>query len=220
MLNSMTKVYASEQKEDHAAYKSIYEANAEEFAMIERNSQYVYVSLSTRIDIIQLIIISLVITRWGPNPDAWDHRPSMESMHDRSGNEIAGGAAGGNMYEAPYSQPGMAHGRQYSESSLKREYDGEKEGDEGRYEYEAQGYPPQQGQGGMEYDQHQQQYLQQEQHQHQGYPVQQQGYEHQQYAGNDGRHSQYEEQYRQSYPNEVQGQAPGYHPDERQGGYR
>ena len=46
MLNSMTKVYASEQKEDHAAYKSIYEANAEEFAMIERNSQYVFLSLT------------------------------------------------------------------------------------------------------------------------------------------------------------------------------
>jgi len=46
VLNSMTKVYASEQKEDHAAYKSIYEANAEEFAMIERNSQYVFLSLT------------------------------------------------------------------------------------------------------------------------------------------------------------------------------
>jgi hypothetical protein len=38
---SMTKVYASEQKDDHQNYKSIYEANAEEFAMMERNSQYV-----------------------------------------------------------------------------------------------------------------------------------------------------------------------------------
>jgi hypothetical protein len=37
----MTKVYASEQKDDHQNYKSIYEANAEEFAMMERNSQYV-----------------------------------------------------------------------------------------------------------------------------------------------------------------------------------
>jgi len=40
-VDSMIKVYASEQKEDHQNYKSIYEANAEEFAMIERNSQYV-----------------------------------------------------------------------------------------------------------------------------------------------------------------------------------
>lgn len=37
----MIKVYASEQKVDHQEYKSIYEANAEEFAMIERNSQCV-----------------------------------------------------------------------------------------------------------------------------------------------------------------------------------
>jgi hypothetical protein len=39
----MIKVYASEQKVDHQEYKSIYEANAEEFAMIERNSQCVAV---------------------------------------------------------------------------------------------------------------------------------------------------------------------------------
>lgn len=40
--DSMTKVYATDQKADHEDYKSIYNANAEEFAMMERQSQYVH----------------------------------------------------------------------------------------------------------------------------------------------------------------------------------
>lgn len=178
----MIKVYASEQKVDHQEYKSIYEANAEEFAMIERNSQ------------------------WGPNPDAWDPRESM----DADPNAVPGS----NMYEQPYSRPAHPAGG-YSESSLKHEFSQE-EHQARDYEYEqaqaqGQGYPPQahgQAQGG-DYDQYQQ-YPQQQPH------YQQQDYGHQQEYGQ-------QQQYQQGHPDEPQyrGQAQGgYHADGRQGGYR
>lgn len=62
----MIKVYASEQKVDHQEYKSIYEANAEEFAMIERNSQYVAsLLLSPALD---LSNADLLVSQMGTQP--------------------------------------------------------------------------------------------------------------------------------------------------------
>jgi hypothetical protein len=40
-LGSITRVYASNQKDEHQRYKSIYDANAEEFAMVEQMQRYV-----------------------------------------------------------------------------------------------------------------------------------------------------------------------------------
>lgn len=38
---SITRVYASNQKDEHQRYKSIYDQNAEEFAMVEQMQRYV-----------------------------------------------------------------------------------------------------------------------------------------------------------------------------------
>jgi hypothetical protein len=200
----MIKVYASEQKVDHQEYKSIYEANAEEFAMIERNSQCVASLLLFQPSTYSMMPSSY--RRWGPNPDAWDPRESM----DADPNAVPGS----NMYEQPYSRPAHPAGG-YSESSLKHEFSQE-EHQARDYEYEqaqaqGQGYPPQahgQAQGGG-YDQHQQ------------YPHQQPHYQQQDY----GHQQEYEQQqqYQQGHPDEPQyyGQAQGgYHADGRQGGYR
>lgn len=114
----MTKFYATEQKVDHQKYKSIYEANAEEFAMMERNSQ------------------------WGPHLDAWDHRPSMDDPNverDIHGNIITPGHLGSNMYEQPYaSRPHPLSESQAfsSETSIKKVYDGSTPGEsESAYDY-------------------------------------------------------------------------------------
>lgn len=40
-LGSITRVYATNQKDEHQRYKSIYDANAEEFAMVEQMQRYV-----------------------------------------------------------------------------------------------------------------------------------------------------------------------------------
>jgi hypothetical protein len=41
MTRSITRVYARNQKDEHQRYKSIYDANAEEFAMVEQMQRYV-----------------------------------------------------------------------------------------------------------------------------------------------------------------------------------
>ncbi|KAJ9092750.1 hypothetical protein QFC19_008602 [Naganishia cerealis] len=90
LRHSITRVYAKNQKDEHQRYKSIYDQNAEEFAMVEQ------------------------MQRYGVPGDAWDHRPSLDSLAEQE--RLADTSAFNRPYS--YAPPGQ-HGRMQSSSSLK-----------------------------------------------------------------------------------------------------
>lgn len=71
-------MYASNQKDEHQRYKSIYDANAEEFAMVEQMQRYAPYPLphTARTDF-------PTVGRYGVPGDAWDHRMSVDSLAER-----------------------------------------------------------------------------------------------------------------------------------------
>lgn len=175
---------------------------------------------SPRCSFLQFLPKLTAMHRFGPNPDAWDHRPSVESLRDDPNGTNT------NMYEQPYGgRPGshvggggLAHSRMYSESSLKnvQNYDQPPPG-EPDYEY-AQA---RQAQGGGGYgDQYEQQ---QQQQQYAGGGRQSRYVEHEE--ADDGRYGQQDgAQYRQRYGDEAEGKGEAYgqqqYGQQQYGGYR
>jgi hypothetical protein len=78
MMKSITRVYARNQKDEHQRYKSIYDANAEEFAMVEQMQRYVL-----RFPTHGFRMLRPLVLRYGVPGDAWDHRPSLDSLDGR-----------------------------------------------------------------------------------------------------------------------------------------
>ncbi|WVQ98188.1 hypothetical protein IAU59_005310 [Kwoniella sp. CBS 9459] len=105
----LTRTYSTSQVSDHKLYHSVYSENPEAFTMsILRSTRYnpgsVYNSMPPP----------------GPHADAWDARPSMDSMRD----DQAGAGAGTGGYGYGH---GQGHQREQSDATVRG-------GDEGRYD--------------------------------------------------------------------------------------
>ncbi|WWC68093.1 uncharacterized protein I206_102014 [Kwoniella pini CBS 10737] len=140
----LTRTYSTSQVKDHKLYHSVYSENPEAFTMsILRSTRYnpgsVYNSMPPST---------------GPNADAWDARPSMDSLRDEQAGAAVQGAGG---YE-------YGHQREYSNATVRPVDEGRYDDATHGYEYE-QHYQNQQPGGGYEY-QEQQQHLQNGQNQY------------------------------------------------------
>ncbi|WVR04719.1 hypothetical protein IAU60_001730 [Kwoniella sp. DSM 27419] len=149
----LTRTYSTSQVKDHKLYHSVYSGNPEAFTMsILRSTRYnpgsVYNAMPPP----------------GPHADAWDHRPSTESLRDQ---QVGGAGAGGYGYPA-YGE----HQRNQSDATVRG-------GDEGQYDdaygHRHSGYPNE-----YEYEQHEQAQYGQQQHQY----VAEQGHDGQQHPYN------------------------------------
>ncbi|WRT64627.1 uncharacterized protein IL334_001560 [Kwoniella shivajii] len=139
----LTRTYSKSQVSDHKLYHSVYSENPEAFTMsILRSTRYNPGSVYNQMP-----------PSSGPHADAWDARPSMDSLRDDNAG-AAGQGAGGYGY-------GHGHQREFSEATVRP-------GDEGRYDDaygQDQGYRQSQHQQGdyqnehdyndYEHDQHQ-----------------------------------------------------------------
>ncbi|WWC59615.1 uncharacterized protein I303_102174 [Kwoniella dejecticola CBS 10117] len=131
----LTRTYSKSQVKDHKLYHSVYSENPEAFTMsILRSTRYNPGSVYNNMP-----------PSTGPNADAWDARPSMDSLRD----EQAGAAGTGAGYGYGYEQ---GHQREFSNATVRPV-------DDGRYDDAAVG-----GGHDYEYDQHYQNQQQQQQH--------------------------------------------------------
>lgn len=129
----MTATYWRSMISDHNLYRSVYYENPEQFTMsILRSERYNPGSIYNTGN----------VTASTHPRDAWDARPSTESLRDDVGGEGYRGST--------YGKLGEAYGRSYSASPLGNEVKEQGQGEEGQYEDygEQQGYHAQAQQGG------------------------------------------------------------------------